>query len=121
MEETTTEVSEDQPLTPEEQHDKLVKELRKKHKRLVHFFDEEYGSIVYRRPKRDAMQRFVSESQDDEMDKLVAMETLLMSCRVHPDGPTLRNIFDELSSHVSEGAREVLKIGRTTGRGRRGK
>jgi hypothetical protein len=109
-------------LTDEERHDAVMADMRARHgRRIIGYFDEDLGSIVYRSPKRDAMQRFVSESQDDNLDKHVVMETLLMACGIHPDKSQLRAIFDELPGHVSEAARDVIALGRTDSRGRRGK
>ena len=78
---------------PTDEHAERVAEQRAAHRRVVDFFDDECGSIVFRRPKRAEYRRFIAQSREDAF---AAAHALAMDCAVFPDGAKAREAFERL-------------------------
>ena len=71
-------------------------DLKAKHGDIVHLkraVDEEQFEAVFRYPTRVEYRKFKTEAGDEET-KVTALETLVIACCVHPDGPAFSAMLD---------------------------
>ena len=111
MEETTK-------PSPEKELDDLLDRYRPEHKRVLGWLDEDYGPLVFRRPNRAEMKRFVAEVSDDNPDYQVAGDNLALACVLHPTSERLRVILDELPGLGMQTSAELQKLAQATGKAR---
>lgn len=98
--------------------DELLAKYRPQHKRVIGFWDEDYGCFVFKKPDRIPLKRFISEVNDDDADQQAAAENFALACVVYPERKHFAALLDEMPGFAPQAANAIQKIAGYTGKAR---
>ena len=93
----------------------LIAEACVKHKRAVGWCDDDYGPIVFHKPSRIDLKRFIQEAVGDDADLQVAGEHLAIACAFYPPRSQMGALLEELPGLALTASAELQKIATATG------
>jgi len=68
--------------------------------RCVEYEIEGHGPVIFRRPTKGEMDRFIDQVSDDKVNKSQAMSVLVAACRAYPDPEGYRAAINDFPGFV---------------------
>lgn len=90
------------------------------HNKVIGWLDDEFGPLIFKRPGRPSMKRFLREVTSDDSDMLSAADNLALDSNLVPGREKLAHILDELPALSVTVSKELQALA-TTGATPQGK